>query len=562
MPALVAVAALLAAASSLGEAYGRLYTALPRSDQWRFVADLRDATDGFAVQDLLRLQNENRPAVPRLFHFLDAWLLGGRNLLPLAVTLVAQLATLGLLAGVLRSLAGRRGRGAQWWLLPLAVAGVFTFSAAQLQTYEWGFQVALAGGFALGTASVASAWRAAEARGRGQALWLALAAAAAALAELSFQGGLVAWPAALLLAAGLGVDRRLVAGFALLALTAVALYFFDYAQPAFASSPGEALRQPLDVGVYLLAYLGNPFGAWHAGVAATLGGMSLALLALALLPLLRGRTREGEVLALAAIALFALGEALLRASQRADFPAEHATGAAFAVGPALYWSALVALLWACARGTDRPGVARALAAYAAAAVAIVAAGWSWATVRDDFERAQDSYRASEVALLAGVYDYGALSAIYPPESLNELIALVPFLRAEGYSVFSGRDDGELVGQLASDAFVYTTPELCLGFFDTRSPATGVAGEQVNGWAWIPRSRATFERVVLVNGEGRIVGLAAGGYPRPDVPRDNRRIDSELVGWRGFMLPGQTGVRALGVFGDGGACELEGRPGPP
>ena len=77
-----------------------------------------------------------------------------------------------------------------------------------------------------------------------------------------------------------------------------------------------------------------------------------------------------------------------------------------------------------------------------------------------------------------------------------------------------------------------------------------------GWAWDPATKAPVTRIILVDGDQKIVGAGESGLPRPDVRTARPDITSDSAGWRGVATVSSGGVDAYGLVGDGTAtCKL-------
>jgi hypothetical protein len=84
----------------------------------------------------------------------------------------------------------------------------------------------------------------------------------------------------------------------------------------------------------------------------------------------------------------------------------------------------------------------------------------------------------------------------------------------------------------------------------------MGGAKVSGWGWSIADHRFFDRIVLVDEQDRIVGLARAIVPRPDVPSTISRVRSENVGWMGYARAASS-VSAYAIIDGTYACKLRG-----
>jgi hypothetical protein len=77
-----------------------------------------------------------------------------------------------------------------------------------------------------------------------------------------------------------------------------------------------------------------------------------------------------------------------------------------------------------------------------------------------------------------------------------------------------------------------------------------------GWGWDVRARRTFERVIVVDSTGAVIGIGVSGLKRLDVPKALRQVSTPISGWTVSMNHGAPGaVVVYGITAAGAACEL-------
>jgi hypothetical protein len=104
--------------------------------------------------------------------------------------------------------------------------------------------------------------------------------------------------------------------------------------------------------------------------------------------------------------------------------------------------------------------------------------------------------------------------------------------------------------------VVRPPQAYLGYFDSMSEEGVMGGAKVSGWGWSIADHRSFDRIVLVDEQDRIVGLARAIVPRSDVPSTISRVRSENVGWMVYARAASS-VSAYGIIDGTYACKLRG-----
>ena len=121
------------------------------------------------------------------------------------------------------------------------------------------------------------------------------------------------------------------------------------------------------------------------------------------------------------------------------------------------------------------------------------------------------------------------------------------------STFSDKQQSWL-GRHVSDVASVSPAGSCQGVFDGVSSVGVTGGAKVSGWAWSSKEKVAPSEILLADDAGTIVGLASGGFGRPDVftalPETN-----EKTGWEGYSKEARS-VSAYAVI-EGGreACRL-------
>lgn len=533
------------------------WSPLPFWDQWERVGAAQQ------LGGLFRPHNEHVIAIPRLFFALDASLFGGRNLFLLVVIQLVQAAHLALLI----VLARRAGLGELPLVAVGAAAAAFLFSGAQIENFYWGFQVQFVLVYLLTTLCFTVALLGAD------RLRLDLAAVAAGIAAtLCLSAGVLALPAA---AAGslfvrVSFRRRLM----LAAGAALALAIYTGLGSSGAGSDAEAaLRQPVAILYYALAYLGGPFGgalaelggpdlrlagrdAAQLGVLIGAGGLAAALFAAWFV--LRRRPARPARVALLLVAGVVVAAAVLTALGRFQLGAPQALSSRYATPVLLFWTALLALYWSFARAVpravwrDRARIVLALCTVAAIAL-LLAGRPGWVRLAEG-----QAYRTDTAlgAVVAGVDHTEALVLVHP--SAQTVLRQAAVLRELGISVFAGRRE-RLIGEPVSELGPVTGPQACAGVIDA-APRFGDpgphAGWRLTGWAWDLAAGRAPEYVVFA-ADGEVRGVAPIGQDRPDVVNAVDAVTDARVGFSGYARGRDTVIAYVVVERLEGAalCEI-------
>ena len=402
----------------------RLAVDVPYWDAFEFTPLLGRFLDGnWRLWELAAQHNEHRMVFPRLIWMLlaraTAWDTRYEVAVALAVALALALATVLLLAR-----AATRATGTPW-MAPL-VALLLT-SLRQWENWLWGWQLqvflsllAVVGGL-LVLAGASAPWR---------RQWIA--SLLGVVASFSYAAGLVFWPAAapLLLLDHANRRRRLLAWAAATTLVAL-VYLHNFHTIGVHPSPWLVLSAPRASAAYLLAFLGSPLVTDRDGHSLAIG-LGLAGLVFSILAsgLASGRllwapgprsNADRACAALGALALFAVGAALLTALGRAGFGLSQARTSRYVALSSFLW------LWVLVAGVRHARAAsgwpRAALALAVAAVAVrivlASAGGAGAAQRAMADRIR-----GRAALLAGGPD-ADLALLYPdPAELRRLSAIL------------------------------------------------------------------------------------------------------------------------------------------
>lgn len=533
----------------------RLWTPLPFWDQWDTLADYAAyKADGPSWAMLFKQHMEHRLVFPRLLFLADLELFGGRNLLLIPLIMLIQgVTTLILLkAGGAVQQANRA--------LTVAVGASVTalmFSLTQHENFRWGFQVQFVGVYACAVASYAliHASAAREARGERYALPLTAAILLLVVGVFTMANGVVAAWLSLALALSLNLGKRSLIALAVTVAAATALYFVGY-QHGPSGTVSSLAADPVRAVQFVLSYLGNiAWEVWRGEerrlICLCVGALGVGLTGVATIRMLLGRDRGSVRLVYLAVIILVSSSAVLTAAGRMSFGVEQAFASRYMTPVAIYWSCQL-LYWA---SVSRKHGRWTAPVWCGAAIVIVAMGAAQRHVKASiFEQIAAMHLASD-ALLVRVNDTYALERAYPRP--NVIAEVAPFMRREHLSIFTS-NEAEWVGQALTKVARPSEASRCAGAFDViRRPPQNLGDVvQVAGWAWDRADRRPAKRVLLINDDGIVAGIATVGIPRPDVTEALSFVHTLTTGWRGYAHAADgVALRPYVILADGSACPV-------
>lgn len=516
-PLLPQVAAAVAGFAALFDMLRRVVAVprMPSLDYWSIYLPSLNPDGSFAESTTLLLQNEHPQAAARVTFVLNAWLSDGSNR-PLAAW-VFCLALLQI--AMLTYLSGQRGSGWRRRALFVGVAAALIFSPTGIHN----FQQAMSG----------TAWFSANVFALGALILVcrrrpSLAAILGLAASASYGTGLMVWPA--LMTTTLALDtssprpRRvvpIVAGWLLSWCTYASLYVRPRQHASVEREATEFVERALGV-------LANPIAT--VGLSSAVG----AVAAVVLVTTLSSMGRESLRWAAPALGLvvYAAGAAVLIGLSR-DVVVEGSdpVGRYNSIGSIF----LVGTLGVVSAAVGPTGSRRRVMGLSALAVGLAVLGISTSDgVHERMDRIAVDVRESAIAVRLGhAGGYVGLNDAVPPR-LEEL----------GHYPFSPSFDldcGELGSTLDDD-------------FD--EPGEGSGGEleerltdknshqiRVGGW-YDGGVDGRPDCILLVDEDGRVVGLATGGIERGDLVF--RRGTG--AGFVGVAPVGAGRIRAVAVHG--------------
>jgi hypothetical protein len=510
----------------------------PYWDQWGNLVTGRALSWSWLVEQ----QNEHRLFVPRLVFWLDRQLAAETGIVDLAVSVLMQ-AALALLLAVLALKSGISGRGVK--LLVVGLCFVVLFWAVQYENFTSGFQVqffgvllAAAGAFAMVAVGPASGLGVAAATGF-----------SGAAAYTSASGVLVA-PLALLLGLWVRRPRSHLLFLLIAAIAWPASYLWGYVRPPHNSEP-PFFSNTAAIGFHLLVQIGAPLfnairGHHDIVVAALLGGMGMSLF-LAALTLVGMRAGRPSQKALAMFGIYLLGSAALTASGRAAFGAPQALSSRYSTPILAFWLSTL-LLWL-GLSTCRTRL-RLVVLGGSVALAII-------VVLTEPRFAADAVELSLARKLATP----ALMAGLPDPRLSNLSSDLKLIMDERSLLLSSRtsvfadDWTRLMGANFAEHFAIRNDSQCSGAFERAEAIDGSSYDWIaTGAAWREGGSDGLRRILLVDGDGRVVGYGLGGFNRSSIAVAPDGEADRPISWTGvFRHADPAQVRAYALLDERYAC---------
>lgn len=550
------------------------YTPVFEADQWDTVPMGRSWAALFAQH------NEHRIFFPRLFLIADTDWFSGRGLFALSVTFASQAVYAAAFVLLARDAIRSDGGAVIRWIPVYAVIVALMFANVQMQNSLLPFQIpfvlvhaAPALGLWLLTRcaaeDVASRPRGADAR-------LALAVACFIVATFTMANGLPAFVVAVVLAWLLRLRARHVATLAVIGALAIAGYLHGFMRPG-QHDYGRSFGLSAAAGMveFAAVYLGHPvaamlrhlIGPWAGAstpagahiVDAILGAIALvAMAALAVDSVWRRMARRAPnppIDALVMFGAFILLGAAMTAFGRVGMGLEQATVSRYATPALGLWTVLWIAGWSrFMRLRAAPPIEALMAAASMVILITVAASqtraWDFATNR------RLTLERIGTGITSGLFVNEVWAAL--THARSAFPDRVRYLRDRRLSIFA-TDRGHWFGTRLGERLVAVDGARCAGNFDVLTPLADDDGRggRIEGWGWDRTAAAAPRGVIVVGRDGVVVGSAAVGIRRPDVPAAVREVTTARVGWSGYAaFAGAETLTAYAVLADGrSACPL-------
>lgn len=498
--------------------------------------------DGWSTRPsdwLLIRSNEHRVTVPALVYRLNVALTGGDNRTlsawSLAMLSVAALALISMLPADLRS---RRLP----WLVVTATVAFFGLTPLAAENVAVGFSGTMwLTADALALSALALFARSADGDEPGR--HFAAALALAVLAGWTYSTGLMVWPALAVLALlqGPGRSRRLrrAAWVAGLAAVMGALSLIGYGRPPHHPEPNlDGAAHLFD---YLQVFLGGLF-AWQPEAAQPWGrvGLCAVLVVFGLLPLRLGRhERQALLWPWLAVVVYALCNVVVIGIGRSAFGLRQALSLRYVSLMTWFWIGvlipLLLVLFHAARRWTRPSRLATVAVASCVLLVLWADGaHRGRQVLRDSEQKASLHPATHLAVLHGIPDRRLIEMAQTPVP-EQLWGMRETLRAIGHIPFD-QPRGWPVGVLGVRRELDGRDGVLDGVF-------GIPGGWLRIQGWIPARRRSVAEIVLADAEGRVLGPAVYGTPRPGLV-ETLGEEVRFSGFMGFVRRSEIGPGVL------------------
>ena len=514
----------------------RGWTAVPYADQWWNLLSRHDLT----LTWLFAQHNEHRIAVPRLLFALDHAAFGETFKLELACNILVQSAGAALL------IAGFQGASTGSRPYRFVVAGLVVavlFSAMQYENFLWGFQIQF-----FGVCIVALGAISAMAQVRSERIAFALFAGLSTVATFSLASGLLCGYVAAAVCILRRRSRAMLGGVCLVSALLTAAYLHGYISPPYHSDPVETVKHPLRLAAYSAVELGSVFppllGHWSVLGAAIMGGLGdLLFVVVGAVLVRRRRDASGAEIAAFGIAAFALAMTLVTAMGRLGPEVVPAFTSRYTTPAGLFWLglALAGLSIAARRHTRIASALSVLFTLWAGALAFAQPRFIGPALAE-----KRALAAVAPALLAGVGDTDMLHRTDPFDT-GKPIQWRDALKATRTSVFApawtrltGADLAATGGEPCGQADVEVT----------RIDAPLHPGWRITGRLTHSGIDGREPHILLVAGDGRVVGFGIGGFDAASVGRGE--ADPSTVGpwWIGETTEDPAGLQGRVIAGGG------------
>ena len=535
-----------------------VYTPLLWVDQWMFIQELAANHGHYSAALLWKQHNDHRIPLPKLFYLADLYLFHGRNLFLLVTIFTLQLLHLVWLAVIFRRMGELRGSA---WRTAAALAAVCLFAMRQSENFWFGSDLPMVLPYLCATIALSSLGFVYQRLRAGEhySQPLLMAWIAAVAASLSLSNGLLLWPMLILLMLVWRMPARVVAATAALAALVIGLWRIGYAMPL--STPALS-SVPLLVR-YLLVLYGSSWSCVSEAFGMVIAAIAIPTAAVAYLWVLLKRRTDAFAVVMLSIAAFALGSTTLTAIGRIGMGVEQARADRYQTAAMLFWCVLFVLVIRTAARTKMPS-AWLLPVQAAMASVLFLAAQLAPPVADGARIHGRKMREVALALEAGVDDASSIMyVLVPPYQADDVLLLAGFLREHQWSIFRATQSYPL-GRNLRRFYRLVAPVACKGSLDSVS---GIAnyrwpGFRFTGWAYDIAAGTVPQAVVLSDATGRIIGVGATGFLRPDIPASVPFIQRRDTGYIGY-IPGDLEAEqaaAYAILADGvSACPLTIQP---
>jgi hypothetical protein len=510
------------------------YSPTPFADQWGAFNELSTGVPWFSLKWLWRQHSEHRVPLLQLATITDLKLFGGHSVLLFFLTYFTFVLHWGSWSLFLKKTTSIPTF--VWY----GIAGFFAFCIFcpnQGENLYWAIQLTFVASFCFASLSFISlTWF--STRGSG---WTAIVVASvfALASESSLAGGTFSWLILWLASVKLPLRRRQRLALLFAGVACLVAYFYDYKTPAAHSNPLVSIRQPGRLFKYLLIYFGHSlsFFVTYPGVVSVV--LSLFAFAALVFLLRRGRTRVAAT-ALTMTMCFVIGVGVLTALGRLKFGVDQAVASRYQTSVMLYWACAYAALVIAAAELSAWRDVFVLNLLALACIVLPAG--KLPSLADSMKQRANLMSSVGESLDQSVFDPQAQAALVA--SMTAVEPATIYLHNHGYRIVPPP-------KLTPESLRPSegSSHLCFGWVDSWVELTrffaGPRTYRVGGWAVDSQSMTPASRIVLEDGNGRVLAATEQHLARPDVLAAHPGA-SGLVGWY-LYAPIRSGAGPLRAF---------------
>lgn len=525
----------------------RAYSPVPFWDMWNDYLGFYVKASSGEWSAWWAQHNEHRLVLARLFFWLDLALLQGTVWFLILVNylLLALVCVVFLLAWREQS-GGKVGPGG-WFLV------AWLFSWLQHENLTWGFQSQ----FILAQLLPLTAFyllHKSVSEERHSLRYFSAATLSGFLAIGSMANGVLTLPLMTLFCVLVRCGWRRCCFLAVLSILSLWVYFYGYTAPGGHGSLGHALREnPGGLIQYVLAYVGGPFyylargGAIGLMLAKVAGGLLILSSAVFAWQSLKNPKRSSLQLAMLFFILYVGGTAFGTAGGRLIFGVEQALSSRYMTPALMAWAALIVLSAPLILAGARWAVGSVLLALL---VAMLPQQLTALESKRDvlFER-----NVAALAIELGVKDQTQIGHVFPNADWALSLAKVPVER--NLSIFGLPPLADLREGIGQQSGRKSDPvRECLGHLDEiQEVPEDRRFVRIRGWIFDPSTQQQPETLSIVDGDGKAVGFALLGQPRPDVGLAVGE-KANKSGFKGYLLSEKQGMPVFAV-GEDVQCRL-------
>ncbi|TRX75058.1 hypothetical protein [Pseudomonas mangiferae] len=520
------------------------YSSVPFWDMWNgYLEFYAHSSEGW--EPWWALHNEHRILLSRAIFWVDLHVFRGSMVLLFTLNVLFSVCIFLCFFATLRRLVPDGQRR----ITVAAAAGliaVASFSWIQSDNFTWAFQSQFFLAYLVPLLSFCLLAWSAE---RDSRPLFVLALLTGMLGAATMANGVLASPVLVVLGLFLRLGWRRIVALLIAAAIELLGYFHDFKLPPDHSTLLGVLHgMPMDLLRYLLMYLGGPWHFVFQGRSLwfpVIGGLLLLTGIVAVgVSMLRARRAAPLQLALLAFLLFFGGTALGTAGGRVAIGVEQAMSSRYLTPQLMAWSALLILLVSQFRSFSK-----ALLVVLALFIPLALLRFQLLTLEHPSKLFD--HQVAALAIQMNVRDPDYLGRVYFNDRL--VFDMAAEARRDHLSIF---DEPPYRAYAQHAGTVMPQPgAACQGYLDDAVPlASDGTAYRITGWLTKADDFATPAFLLVADADGRVIGSALTGIPRPDVAQviDPKAGQSGFVGY----LAGEGRPRGpLTLIGQSPACQV-------